>query len=221
MALPKFNDLSTPLQVGAILLVGALVFGASEYTLLSGPKQTRQERQTAATRLENENKPLREYVPKHRQLIAENQQLEMQLQNLQQIVPSEKGVDDFVRDVQAEASLEGVMVRSFTARAAITQEFYVELPFVVQLDGAYDDVLRFYERLPRLPRIINVSELNMGGIESGKGGGKKYNYSPSSTVVAVCTVTTFFSREVPPPEPTPAAAARPSRRARPAPAPRR
>jgi len=208
--LPKFNDLSTPLQVGAILLVGALVFGASEYTLLSGPKQTRQERQTAATRLEGENKPLREFVPMHRQLIAENQQLEMQLQNLQQIVPSEKGVDDFVRDVQAEASLEGVMVRSFTARAAITQEFYVELPFVVQLDGAYDDVLRF-----------NVSELNMGGIESGKGGGKKYNYSPSSTVVAVCTVTTFFSREVPPPEPTPAAAARPGRRARPAPAPRR
>ena len=218
MTVPKFNELSTPLQVGAILLVGAIVWGASEYALLSGPKKMRQDKQAAATKLENDNKPLREFVPKHRLLIAENQQLEMQLQNLQQIVPSEKGVDNFVRDVQAEANLEGVMLRRFSAKAPITQEFYVELPFEVELDGAYDDVLQFYDRLRRLPRIINVSELSMGSIESGKGGGKKYNYSPSESVVAICSVTTFFSREAPPPEPAPEG--RPGRRARPVRAPR-
>ncbi|MBI4465058.1 MAG: type 4a pilus biogenesis protein PilO [Acidobacteria bacterium] len=214
MALPKFSELSGAAQVGVILLVGAAVWGASEYTVLSGPKQARQERQVTADRLEKENQPLREFVPKHRQLIAENQQLEMQLQNLQRIVPSEKEVDNFVRQVQGEASLVGVAVRRFTSKTAVSQEFYIELPFEVELDGAYYDVLQFYDRLRRLERIINVSELKMDGIEAGRGGRGKYDYSPAETVVAVCTVTTFFSREEQPPEAGSAPAARPGQRGR-------
>lgn len=225
MALPKFSELSGLAQMGVILLVGVVVWVASEYTLLSGPKQNRQQRQASAAKMENENKPLREYVPKHRQLIAENQQLEMQLQNLQRIVPSEKEVDNFVRQVQGEASLVGIMLRRFAAKTPAPKEFYVELPFEVQLDGPYYDVLQFYDRLRRLERIINVSELKMDGIETGKaGGGKKYNYSPGETVVAVCTVTTFFSREEQPPEEKAAPAARPGQRgkaAAPAQTPRR
>ena len=196
MALPKFTELSTAAQIGVIVGVGALLWGASEYVLLKPVSDQNAQKQQTAIALETDNAKYRPDRDRLRQLITDNQQLEIQLRNLQQIVPNEKEVDNFVRQVQGEASLEGVFVRRFTAKNLVQQEFYIELPFEVELDGSYFDVQRFYDRLGRLPRIINVSTLKIGSIEAGKTvGNKRYNYSPAETIVAVCTVTTFFSRE--------------------------
>ena len=108
-------------------------------------------------------------------------------------MPEEKEVDNFVRLVQAEALSVGVSLRRFTAQAVSQQEFYVEVPFEVEMDGPFYDVMQFYDRLSRMERIVNVSELRMGGILSKKGVGRAFAYSPSTTVSAICRVTTFFS----------------------------
>ena len=213
MALPKFSELSTAVQMAVIAVVGIGLWGVSEYLHLQPLEQDNSQKQEQATQLENQNRPLREYVPKHRQLIAENQQLEAQLENLKRIVPSEKEVDNFVRQIEGEANTTGVMLRRFTSKTTVPQEFHVEVPFELELDGPYYDVLQFYDKLGRLEGIINVSELKMGSIEAKRSvGNKQYAYSPSETVVAVCTVTTFFSREG---EPETTAAARPGQPARP------
>ena len=139
--------------------------------------------------------PLRPFRENLGPLLAENAQLELQLQNLQRIVPNEKEVDNFVRLVQAEALSVGVVLRRFTAQAVSQQEFYVEVPFEVEMDGPFYDILQFYDRLGRMERIVNVSELRMGGVLSKKGVGRAFAYSPSTTVSAVCRVTTFFSTQ--------------------------
>jgi hypothetical protein len=57
-------------------------------------------------------------------------------------------------------------------------------------------VQQFYERLGRVERITNVSDLRLGTLISNTGAvAKKYDYGANETVIAVCTVTTFFSKE--------------------------
>ena len=217
-AIPKFNELSPTIQVVVILAVGAGLWALSEYVWpLPALKQRVTAREADVARLTQQVEPLRPYRERRNRLEQENKQLEAQLENLKQIVPNEKEVDNFVRQVQAEALSSGIMVRRFTARTISQQEYYVEVPFEVEMDGPFYDVLQFYDRLGKIERIINVSELKMGGIEARKSIGQKtYTYSPGETVVAICNVTTFFSREGV--EPAAAVVATPARPGAPAPA---
>ena len=223
MPLPKFNDLSPTVQIVVVLAVGAALWGVSEYLLLVPVRGENSVKANQVAQLEKDVQPLRPYRERRTALEVENRQLEAQLLNLQQIVPTEKEVPGLIRQVQAEAVLAGVVVRRFTAKPPVPQELYVEVPFEVELDGAFYDVLQFYDRLGKLERIINVSGLKMAGLDARKSiGQKQYPYSSTESVVAVCTVTTFFSREdMPPPPETPAAGrGRAPARGRPAAAPR-
>ena len=217
MPIPKFTDLSLTLQMVVILVLGAALWAMAEYFYpnLGQVRADNEAKRARVAQLTQEVGPLRPFRERVRALEADNKQLENQLANLQRIVPDEKEVDNFMRLLQTEASTSGVQFRRVTAKAPITQPYYVEVPFEIELDGTYFDVLQFYDRMGRVERITNVSDLRMGGLQSGRGvqGAKRYDYAPSETVVAVCTVTTFFSREEQPEAEAPAAATPPRGRA--------
>lgn len=201
MALPKLSELSPAVQLLLVLVVGAALWGTTEYLMLKPVQEENAAKTANVDRLTKEVEPLRPYRERLPILEAENRQLEVQLQNLQQIVPDEKEVDNLIRQVQAEASVAGVFVRRVTAKPVVQQELYNAVPFEVEMDGSFYDVMQFYDRVGKLERIINISDLKMAGLQSKKSiGQKSYQYAPNETVAAVCTVTTFYSREdVPPP----------------------
>ena len=194
--IPKFNELSRAIQVAIILAVGVGLWALTENVWPLPPlREQVVNLQMERDGLEGMAVPLRPFRENLGPLLAENLQLELQLENLQRIVPEEKEVDNFVRLVQAEALSVGISLRRFTAQPVTQQEFYVEVPFEVEMDGPFYDVMQFYDRLSRMERIVNVSELRMGGVLSKKGVGRQFAYSPSTTVSAICRVTTFFSTE--------------------------
>jgi type IV pilus assembly protein PilO len=196
MPMPKFSDLSSTTQIVVILVVGVSLWGVTEYLLLQPLKDANAAKKTSVDQLESQVAPLRPFREKVRALEADNRQLENQLENLRRIVPNEKEVDNFVRLLQSEASTAGVLVRRVTAKTPVTQQYYVEVPFEMELDGSYYDVQQFYDRLGRVERITNVSDLRLGSLISSTGAtAKKYDYGANETVTAVCTVITFFSKE--------------------------
>jgi Tfp pilus assembly protein PilO len=67
-------------------------------------------------------------------------------------------------------------------------------------------VLRFFDNVAHLDRIVNVSNLKMASVKkTGEAGVRKtYQYAPTESVVVSCQTTTFFSRE---PQPAASAAA--------------
>ena len=205
MPLPKFSDLSSAMQVVVILVVGAALWGVTEYLLLQPLKDANATKQKAADALEAKVAPLRPYKEKVRALETDNRQLENQLENLSRIVPNEKEVDNFVRLLQTEAASSGVLIRHLTAKPGVTQQYYVEVPFTMELDGSYSDVEQFYDRLGKVERITNVSDLRMGSLISNTGQtNKRFEYGANETVTADCTVTTFFSKEEEPEQAAPA-----------------
>jgi hypothetical protein len=66
------------------------------------------------------------------------------------------------------------------------------MPFEVQADGSYFNILDFFGRLSRLSRIINVGDLDFEDPATSKGG--KYPIRPGTTVSGVFTATTFFTK---------------------------
>jgi len=85
-----------------------------------------------------------------------------------------------------------VQIRRLTAQAIVPKEYHYEMPFEVQADGPYFNLLDFFGRLGRLSRIINVGDLSFDDPDKAKG--TKYPVRPGTTVSGIFTATTFFTK---------------------------
>jgi Tfp pilus assembly protein PilO len=117
--------------------------------------------------------------------------LNKQLDTLKTIVPEEKETDEFIRLLQGAATSSNVQIRHLASKAVVPKDNnYYEMPFEVQADGPYFNVLDFFGRLSRLSRIINVGDLQFS--DPAKGGG--YVMRPGTTVTGTFTATTYFTK---------------------------
>ena len=123
------------------------------------------------------------------------------------------GFEHFERQQRAEVGqrarveVAGVEVRRYTARPYVNRDFYTEVPFEVEFDGKYYSMLEFFDRVGKLERIVNVSNLLVATSHkpSEAKAKKVYQYQANESVVATCLTTTYFSRDLEPSKPAPAA----------------
>ena len=102
--------------------------------------------------------------------------------------------------LNVEASKAGIEIRRYTAQPVAAKEFYSEAPFEVELDGPYYSMLGFFDRVAKLERIVNVSNLLVASTAKPTDAKAKhtYKYAPSESVVATCVASTFFSKDLEP-----------------------
>lgn len=144
------------------------------------------------SKLNQEVQQLSVYKQRYAELKQQMDALSKQLETLKTIVPEEKETDEFIRLLQGAASASNVQIRRLTAQAVVPKEYHYEMPFEVQADGPYFNVLDFFGRLGRLSRIINVGDLSFDDPEKSKG--TKYPMRPGTTVSGVFIATTFFTK---------------------------
>jgi Tfp pilus assembly protein PilO len=142
--------------------------------------------------LNDEVTQLQVYKQRYGELKQQMDALSKQLETLKAIVPEEKEVDEFIRLVQGAAAASNVTIRRFTAQAVVPREYHYDMPFEMQADGPYFNLLDFFGRMSRLSRIINVGDLKFEDPE--KASGTKYPLRPGTTVSAIFTATTFFTK---------------------------
>jgi type IV pilus assembly protein PilO len=99
--------------------------------------------------------------------------------------------------LSAEAMKAGIELRRYTARPTAGKEFYTEVPFEVELDGPYYSTLNFFDRVSKLERIVNVSQLLVASTKKPTEAktAHQYQYAPNESVVATCLATTFYSHD--------------------------
>jgi Tfp pilus assembly protein PilO len=143
--------------------------------------------------LTQEVQQLQVYQRRFGELKQEMDALNKQLDTLKTIVPEEKETDEFIRQLQGAAAGSNVAIRQLKAKAVVPKDNnYYEMPFEIQADGPYFNVLDFFGRLSRLSRIINVGDLEFADPDKAKGG--RYTLRPGSTVSGVFTATTYFAK---------------------------
>jgi type IV pilus assembly protein PilO len=201
----NFSEMSGKTQWLA-LLGGALVLsGALYFTVFRSMREQNATAQQALDQKLQENAQLEAYRPKLAEIERQLANLKQQLEIERRIVPDEKEVDQFLKMVQAEAMRSGIEVRRYTAKQVSTRDFYSEVPFEMELDGPYYSVVNFFDRLGKVERIINVSNLQMATTKKPNEAKvkKQYQYAPGESVVATCVATTFFSHDITPPASAP------------------
>lgn len=209
----NFGELSGVKLLGALVLAGIVGSVALHYTVF---KSQRDENAGAQVKLQakmRENAELEAYRPKLADIERQLANLKQQLEIERKIVPDEKEVDNFMRMVSGEARKAGIEIRRYTARPVSARDFYTEVPFEVELDGPYYSMLGFFDRVGKLERIVNVSNLLVASTRKPSDAKAKhaYQYAPNESVVATCVTTTYFSHDM---DPTAGAAGKPGQPAK-------
>ena len=125
-----------------------------------------QDKATRVTQLRAESQDLQRKLNKVR-VVANNlgefeqevADLERDLEGALKQLPNRKQFEDLLRDITTAGKKVGVDLKSIARAEELNHDFYVEVPFTVELEGGYHDVAGFFERVSRLPRIVNIGSL--------------------------------------------------------------
>jgi type IV pilus assembly protein PilO len=170
---------STKLALGAVLILAVLGGG---YFLLISPAQS----EVAALRAKSDS--LQAEVTQNRAVAANLSRfrqeaivLRRRLDAVRERLPNEKEIPPLYRTVSNLAFQSGLAFSIFQPREPQQKDFYAEVPITVSAEVGYHQLGNFFERLTRLPRIVNVVDLKLTGINK-----------PTRSVRADMTLVTYM-----------------------------
>ncbi len=193
----KFTELPGKVQLAIVVGLLVVVTGGLYWFVYQDMYNKNVAMQKTLKAKEDENAALRPYADKKADMERRIATLKDQLEQMKRIVPDEKEAPQFMEMMQAEARKAGIEIRRYEALATASKEFYTEVPWDIDIDGPYYSILKFFDNVGHLDRIVNVSNLKMASVAKPGSAGvhKQYQYAPTESVVVTCQTTTFFSRE--------------------------
>jgi type IV pilus assembly protein PilO len=196
----NFSELSGIKQWGIVIAGGLLVSAGLYFTVFKSQAEKNEAAQHALEAKIRENNELESYRPKLKQIEQQLAELKQQLDIEARIVPDEKNVDGFITMMDGESQKAGVELRRYTAKEVKPAQYYTEVPFEMELDGPYYSVLNFFDRVSKLERIVNISNLLVATTRNPSGAKAKrtYVYAPNESIITTFVATTYFSHDTQP-----------------------
>jgi len=169
-------------QLGVSVLVAALICGAFWYFSYSPMLEEESKKQAQLDQLQRDIRVLEATANKLQEFQREVQLLEAQLETLKRILPADKETPDLMRRVQSLASQSRLNITNFTPAAEVTKDFYKEVPIAVDVEGTYHDLGLFFDRVSRLARLVNMTNVKIKA---------HANQTGSNTISAAGVATTY------------------------------
>ncbi len=189
MALGKFKLENLPrnvqLAIVAILAIGLAAVGYFFY--LQDLVTSRSALLTEIARLETAVAQASEVEQRLDQFKRDLAVLDARLEELRRILPAQKETPDVMRAVQNMAADSTLKIVKFAPQAAVPRAFYSDWPITMDIQGSYNALGGFVEKIGQFRRIINVDNLVVKIIEGST--------DPSRTLSASFTATTFVYRD--------------------------
>jgi type IV pilus assembly protein PilO len=100
-----------------------------------------------------------------------------------QILPNKKEIPSLLESISKSGTRSGLEFLLFKPEKEISRGFYAEIPVKIQVRGGYHNLAMFFDQVARLPRIVNISNIQIKGSTGSKGAG--------GYLEASCVATTF------------------------------
>jgi len=170
-----------------VVIAGAGIWGA-ESQWLSGIQEEINRKNAELETLKQkvrEGKAAEARLPQFREEFA---RLDAELQRLLRILPTQKQTDELIKKIKALTEQGSFRFVAFEPQGFQKKDFYSEWPIRVSLEAGYHDLARFFDRLSKFSRIINVDSMALSAI----------NKPGPYTLSAGFTMKTFIYGEVKP-----------------------
>ena len=199
--LDKLARLPKGARMAAVPILMALVLGAYGYLLFMPALDELAKAEQQQLQLQRKLSEVRAVAANEQAVRDEIALLEKKLVVALRQLPDSKELPVLLTDVTSLGKNAGLDFRAFRPQQEIRKAFYAEVPIDIEFTGGFHDIASFFDQIARLPRIINISELDMTISKE----------NPSSTLLKVEGKATTFRFVEPEPEPKPDPKAKPGR----------
>jgi len=178
-------------QLGAFLALGVGACIAFELMYVKGVNEEMSSRQNQLKSLQadiTKGQATAKQLPQFRSEVAD---LEARLDSLRAVLPEEKDAADLLHRMQIAASQANLEIKSFKPNPVVTKQLHAEWPITLELEGTYHNLAMFFDKVGKLPRIVNITNVDIRGVGQPTPGGP--------TITATCTATTFVLLDKPQP----------------------
>lgn len=167
------------------LILGVLlaaILGLYIYLVHLPQSEIRDRKKAEVSRLEQQVRELREIAANMKRFQAEAAKLREELRTAMAQLPTSKEIPSLLANVSHLGKESGLEFLLFRPTPEVSREFYAEIPVEIRVKGTYNNVAVFFDKVGKLPRIVNISALGMDGAKEAFG---RWEITTS------CTATTF------------------------------
>lgn len=118
--------------------------------------------------------------PKYDAMLA---QTKMDLLIALKQLPDKSEIPSLLENVSSLGKSSGLEFQLFKPRVEVPKNFYAEIPVDIKVEGTFKDVVDFFDKVSKMPRIVNITDITIGSPKRGYGG--------STVVDTTCVATTY------------------------------
>jgi len=159
--LDKFAKLPRSYRLAMVPLVAVLVLGGYGWFFYRPARAEVAAAQAQERDLERKVSEVRAVVSNLSAFETEIAEMEVKLKQALRQLPDSKELPGLLTDVTSLGKDAGLEFKAFRPKDEIGRDFYAEVPIEIEFSGDYHDIARFFDKVSKLPRIVNVSELKM------------------------------------------------------------
>lgn len=144
------------LLLGAGLLSIFFLYATYFYWPLSSEIEEKQENVATLRQERDRKKAMVANLSEMRTLVAN---LDAQLKQATAELPDKKEIPQLLSNISSLGSDSGLAIIVFRQKPEEFQDFYAQVPVEVRVKGTYHQVGTFFDKVGRLNRIVNVSDI--------------------------------------------------------------
>lgn len=178
----RIVKLSTAKKILILAALMVLIWGLYFYMIYLPKSEVLNKRNAELTKLETQLQQLKIVALDVKRFQSEAAKLREELQLAITQLPTSKEIPSLLASVSnlgKESRLEFLL---FRPTPEVNREFYAEIPVEIRVRGIFNDVALFFDKVGKLPRIVNINGVSMDSAKEVHGRWE---------IVTSCTATTF------------------------------
>jgi type IV pilus assembly protein PilO len=149
-------------QKFAILVVAILIMVGLYIYLSAMPSlSTLHDKQEELAKKQKELLELKKVVADLPRFEKELKQLEAQFKEALTLLPNTREIPSLLTNISNLARDCGLEIILFQPKPEVTENFYAQIPVEMKIVGKYHDLGVFFDRISKLPRIVNILDITM------------------------------------------------------------
>ena len=173
-------------RLGLLVGVFVLVIGMYWMGIYDGQRSALEAQRTQLTKLQSEIAESRAVASNLNSFREQREILRKEFEGALQRLPNDTELPGLLTDISGLGKKSGLEIRAFDPGQKVNRGFYAEVPIALEFYGSYHELATFFDRLSRLSRIVNITQLDMK-LESGSGD------RPKLQIKGVATTFQFLS----------------------------
>lgn len=182
ITLNTFVKMSKAQKIIAMAVILAVIAGLYVYLLYLPASAEREKKKADMGKLETQLRELRAIAEDQKRFQADSARLREEVELAIAQLPTSKEIPSLLANISNLGKDAGLEFILFRPQPEVIQEFLAMIPVDIKVKGTYTDVAIFFDRVSKMPRIVNISGVGMEGAKEVLG---RWEITTS------CTATTF------------------------------